>query len=188
LPGERRSELRVFAGYSPNSWSRTQDVSGRNFVLAGISYSYLCREWGSTSLSYTAALMPVAILLQPALTAPVVSAGVIVPRYRPAHPVYGFAVSPLGATLEIARRRRIHPFLEALLGLIASTEPIPVPSVNASGLNFTVDAGGGVRLRLSERRGLVFGYRWFHISNASTTSFNPGINNNVLYAGYSFFW
>lgn len=188
LPGQPRSELRAFAGYSPNSWSRTQDVSERNFVLAGITYSYLCREWGSTSLSYTAALMPAAILLQPSLTATVVSDGQLAERYRPAHSVYGFAVSPLGATLEIARGRRVHPFIEALLGLIASTEPIPVPAVNATGLNFTVDVGGGIRWRLSQRRGLVFGYKWFHISNASTTSYNPGINNNVLYAGYSFFW
>ena len=32
----------------------------------------------------------------------------------------------------------------------------------------------------------ALGYRYFHISNAYTTSFNPGVDNNVFYVGYSF--
>ena len=188
IPDEPRSELRLLAGYSPDSWRAIGGASDRQFVLAGVSYSYLCRVWGSTSVSYTGAVMPAAILRQPAQTVTAAVDGALVRRFLPAHSVYGVAVSPLGATLEFARTRSVHPFLEGLLGLIASTEPIPIPAVNATGLNFTVDLGGGIRWKIADRRALTAGYKFFHISNANTTSYNPGIDNNVIYAGYSFYW
>lgn len=134
-------------------------------MLAGLAYSYRCREWGGVSLSYTAALMPAAVVIQP-----------------DGHAVYGFAAAPLGATLAFARTRRVYPFAETLLGIIASTEPVPIRAVNATGLNFMFDVGGGVRIG----RSVTLGYKFLHISNASTTSFNPGLDNNVLYVGYSF--
>ncbi len=59
---------------------------------------------------------------------------------------------------------------------------MPVRAVNATGLNFMFDVGGGVRIG----RAVTLGYKFLHISNANTTSFNPGLDNNVIYAGYSF--
>ncbi len=71
-------------------------------------------------------------------------------------------------------------------GIIASTEPIPENQPNASGLNFLFAFGGGIRWNTGQRRALALGYRFLHISNAGTTSFNPGVDNNVIYVGYSF--
>jgi hypothetical protein len=48
-----------------------------------------------------------------------------------------------------------------------------------------LDGGGGIRWNIRPRSALSFGYRFLHISNAGTTSFNPGLNNNVSYFGYS---
>jgi hypothetical protein len=70
-------------------------------------------------------------------------------------------------------------------GKIASTEPIPENRSNATGLNFLLDGGGGIRWNIRSRSALSFGYRFLHISNAGTTSCNPGLNNNVSYVGYS---
>ena len=77
------------------------------------------------SISYTVAAMPAATLIQPA--DPI------------AHAVYGFAIAPVGFTFDLARKRRVHPFLETLGGIVASTQPIPVYQPNATGLNFFFD-------------------------------------------------
>ncbi len=177
IRGELRSELRLFAGYSPDSPTPIGSAADRQFVLAGVSYSYLCRAWGSTSLSYTGAIMPVAVVIQPDQVVTVARPQGLVLRRLDEHAVYGFAISPLGARLDFARTRSVNPFVEGLLGLIASTEPIPIPAVNSTGLNFTVDVGGGLRWRIADSRAVTFGYKFFHISNANTTSFNPGLDN-----------
>ncbi len=180
LPGPR-NDFQFFAGYSPYSPTLIGTDSNRRFVLAGIDYSYRCRDFEHVSVSFTAGAMPAAIVLQPVTYAPIFTPGVpVAVRLVPAHAVYGFGITPLGGTFEFARRRRVHPFLEFGLGLIASTEPVPENVPDATGLNFLVILGAGVRWE-----GLSIGYRFVHISNAGTTNFNPGLDNGVIYAGYS---
>ena len=90
--------------------------------------------WNSISLSLTPTLLPAAIVIQPAEVLDNPPA-----RTVPGHAVYGFAVAPLGLTADLARRHRVHPFLETMEGMIASTEPIPENRPNATGLNFLFD-------------------------------------------------
>ena len=167
-------DFQFIAGYSPVSTTLIGTATDRRLVLAGFAYSFRCWSWNSLSVSYTVAAMPAAILIQPN------EGGV------PAHAVYGFAVAPVGFTFDLARKRRVHPFLETTGGIVASTEPIPENQPDATGLNFFFDFGGGIRWRAGERSAVSLGYRYFHISNAYTTSFNPGVDNNVFYVGYSF--
>jgi Lipid A 3-O-deacylase (PagL) len=181
---EPRNDFQFFAGYSPATSTLIGTTTDRRLVVAGFSYSYACWIWKSVTLSYTTSVLPAAIMLEPSETL-----YNFVPPYvrsSPAHAVYGFAVAPLGFTLEIAPAHRIHPFAETLEGIIASTEPIPENLPDASGLNFLFDLGGGVRWKVAPRRAISIGYRFLHISNASTTSFNPGVDNNVIYLGFSF--
>jgi hypothetical protein len=181
--GQPRHSFQFFAGYSPTSATLIGTAKDRRFVAAGFSYSYRCWIWGPVSLSYTPTAMPAAILLQPrqfAFLAPNLG------RVRPAHAVYGFAVAPLGFTLEIGPARKAYPFVETIEGVIASTQPIPEYRPNATGLNFLFDLGGGIRWNFARRSALTLGYRFLHISNAATTNYNPGVDNNVLYLGYSF--
>ena len=166
--GQPRHDFQFFAGYSPASATLIGTVPDRRLALAGFAYSYRCWIWDSLSISYTAAAMPAAILIEPA------------------HAVYGFAVAPVGFTLDLVRKRRVHPFAETTGGIVASSEPIPENQPNATGLNLFFDLGGGIRWRVGERSAVSFGYRFLHISNAYTTSFNPGVDNNVFYVGYSF--
>jgi len=172
--GQPRHDFQFFAGYSPVSTTLIGTAGDRRLALAGFAYGYRCVSWNSLSLSYIAAAMPAAILIQPN------------ERNAPAHAVYGFAVAPLGFTFDLARKRRVHPFLETAGGIVASTEPVPENQPDASGLNFFFDLGGGIRWRLAQHGAVSLGYRFFHISNAGTTSFNPGVDNNVFYVGYSF--
>jgi Lipid A 3-O-deacylase (PagL) len=179
---EPRNDFQFFAGYSPGTSTLIGTATNRRLVVAGFSYSYTCWIWKSVTLSYTASALPAAIMLEPSETL----YNFVFTYHSPAHAVYGFAVAPLGFTLEIAPARRIHPFAETIEGIIASTEPIPENLPDGTGLNFLFDLGGGLRWRVAPRQAISIGYRFLHISNAATTSFNPGVDNNVIYLGYSF--
>jgi hypothetical protein len=173
-----RNDFELFAGYSPVSPTLIGTEPDRRFVLAGLNYSYLCNEWKHVSLSFTAGVMPAAIVLQPATVEQFPFTGLV--KLMPPHAVYGFGITPVGVTFDFARRRTVHPFVEIGLGIIASTEPIPENQIDATGLNFLVVVGAGARWKR-----VSLGYKFVHISNAFTTSFNPGLDNGVFYAGYS---
>jgi hypothetical protein len=172
-PSEPRHDFEFFAGYSPVSSTLIGTTTGRRFFMAGFGYSYRCWLWPTVS---TGELMPAAVLLQPTQ---------YLPQLSPSHNVYGFAVTPLGFTADFARGHRVYPYLETDEGIITSSEPIPIDVSGATGLNFLIDLGGGVRIKTGERHGISLGYKFLHISNGFTSAVNPGVDNNVFYAGFS---
>jgi hypothetical protein len=164
---EPRHDFQFFAGYSPVSATLIGTTTDRKFLLAGFGYSYRCWVWPGASIAYSGELMPAAVL------------------FEPTHAVYGFAITPLGFTAEFGRRHRVYPYLQTNEGIIASSEPVPINVTGATGLNFLIDLGGGVRIKTSERRAVSVGYKFLHISNGFTSSVNPGLDNNVFYVGFS---
>jgi len=164
---EPRHNFQFFAGYSPASATLIGTTTDRQFLLAGFGYSYRCWIWPAASIAYSGELMPAAVL------------------FEPNHAAYGFAVTPLGFTVEFGRRRRIFPYLQTNEGIIASSEPVPINIPGATGLNFLIDLGGGVRIKAGGRRAISLGYKFLHISNGFTSAVNPGVDNNVFYAGFS---
>lgn len=176
-PSASRHDFEFFSGYSPVSATLIGTTTDRRLFVAGFGYSYRCWIWPRVSISYSGELMPAAILFQP---------GQYLPQFSPAHAVYGFAVTPLGFTVDFARHRRVYPFVETNEGIIASSEPIPINVLGATGLNFLIDLGGGVRFKLGPRHLISLGYKFLHISNGFTSAVNPGVDNNVFYAGVSF--
>jgi lipid A 3-O-deacylase PagL len=173
---DTRHDFQFFAGYSPVSATLIGTTTDRRLFLAGFSYSHRCWIWSGVSISYSGELMPAAVLLQP---------GQYLPQFVPAHAVYGFAVTPLGFTADFGRGHRVFPFLQTNEGIIASSEPIPINVAGATGLNFLIDIGGGVRIKTGQRRAISLGYKFLHISNGFTSPVNPGVDNNVFYAGFS---
>jgi hypothetical protein len=169
---EPRHNFEFSAGYSPVSATLIGSTEDRRFFLAGFGYSYRCWAWTGVSISYSGELMPAAILRQPA-------------EFSPSHSVYGFAVTPLGFTADFGRRHRVFSFLQTNEGIIASAEPIPINVIGATGLNFLIDLGGGIRIKAGPRHAISLGYKFLHISNGFTSAFNPGVDNNVFYAGFS---
>jgi hypothetical protein len=169
---ETRHDFQFFTGYSPVTATLIGTTTNRQFLVAGFEYSYRCWVWPSVSISYSGGIMPAAILFEPN-------------SFGQNHAVYGFAVTPLGFTMDFGRRGRAFPFIETNEGIIASSQPIPVNVYGATGLNFLIDLGGGVRVKLGERHAISLGYKFLHISNAFTSPVNPGVDNNVFYAGFS---
>jgi hypothetical protein len=175
-PPEPRHDFQFFAGYSPVSAALIGTTADRRFLVAGFGYSYRCWIWSGVSIAYSGELMPAAVLFQP---------GQYLPQFVPSHAVYGFAVTPLGFTADFGRRHNVYPFLQTDEGIIASSEPIPINVTGATGLNFLIDVGGGVRIKAGRHRAISLGYKFLHISNAFTSAVNPGVDNNVFYAGFS---
>src|SRR5579862_6377860 len=136
-PSEPRHDFQFFGGYSPVSATLIGSTADRRFVMAGFAYSYRCRAWPAVSISYSGEIMPAAVLVQP---------GQYLPQFVPAHGVYGFGITPLGFTADFGRRHRVYPFLQTNEGIIASSEPIPINVTAATGLNFLIDVGGGIRI------------------------------------------
>ena len=173
---EPRHDFQFFAGYSPVTATLIGTTTDRRLVLAGFGYSYRCWIWSKVSIAYTGEILPAAILLEPEQ---------YLPQYVPAHAVYGFAITPLGFTADFGRHRDVYPFIETDEGIIASSEPIPINIPGATGLNFLIDLGGGIRFKTGERSAVSVGYKFLHISNGFTSPVNPGVDNNVFYAGFS---
>jgi hypothetical protein len=175
-PPEPRHDFQFFAGYSPVSARLIGSTSDRRFLMAGFEYSYRCWIWSAVSISYSGAIIPGVVLLEPQqfLRQPV-----------HAHAVYGVAATPVGFTADLGRLHKAYPFLQTNEGIIASTEPIPINVIGATGLNFLIDIGGGVRIKTGQRYAISLGYKFVHVSNGGTTGVNPGLDNNVFFAGFS---
>lgn len=95
---------------------------------------------------------------------------------------YGYGVTPVFFRWNVVRRRRIQPFVEIAGGLLRTDRPVPEETRRR---NFTAQTGLGFRARLGERRALLLGYRFHHISNAGPGEINPSVNSNFFYAGLS---
>jgi opacity protein-like surface antigen len=69
-------------------------------------------------------------------------------------------------------------------GYMYSTQPIPVNE--AGSFNFTFDVGAGFELYRSQNRSIRAEYRYHHISNHGTATYNPGIDSGMFQLTYSF--
>ena len=104
---------------------------------------------------------------------------------REAIKVLEAASRKFGLKLNFGQQSWIKPFVAASVGFLYFTEDVPVP--DSSRFNFTPELGLGAQFFLTPKTAITVGYKYFHISNANTGHNNPGLDNNVIYAGYSFF-
>lgn len=181
IAADSRHEFQFWGGYSPQSSTLIGTATNRRFTALGFNYSYRCWAWNHASIGYTGGIIPAAILYQPEMYGLGTSGQFIVP----AHSVYSFGITPLGFVFDFARSRKLYPFIQIDGGIIASTQSIPEIAPGTTALNFLFDFGGGIKVRLRERYAFTFGYKFLHVSDADTTLINPGLDNNVFYAGFS---
>jgi len=77
------------------------------------------------------------------------------------------------------------PFLDAGVGILATD--IGAPSLG-SVFEFNEQFGAGLNYFWHKNRALTLEYRFIHISNAGIREPNLGVNENVFYAGVSWFF
>ena len=97
---------------------------------------------------------------------------------------FGQAFSPIGFKYSMRTRHPVQPFTVATLGYMYTSRPIPVS--NAEAFNFIFNFGAGVEVFRSRTRSVSLECRYNHFSNKDTAAVNPGVDNVVFKASYSF--
>jgi opacity protein-like surface antigen len=182
LKPDFKNEWEFIGGYSPGSGGPISGLKDRQFILAGVAYSRPCWQIKRVDVAYTATFLPIAMVTQPDLPN-MRSAN---PPVIPEHTVYGLSALPIGFSFRFGRGT-VQPFADMHGGILASWEPVPLDRPDATGLNFIFDFGGGLRFKTSARSAVNVGYKFVHFSNANTTSVNPGLDNNVVFASVTLF-
>lgn len=73
-------------------------------------------------------------------------------------------------------------YLDGGAGLFYASKRVPQDGTR---FNFTPQAGGGVSFEIAQDLRMMLGVRWHHISNARTSSNNPGRDSVMGYVGVS---
>jgi hypothetical protein len=169
-----KNELMVWGGVSPDSttaikaFGRTADA---RFGIISFRYSHRFNNSDVVNTKYTADVIPVAVLnFNVPFTTPSTSTT-----------TYGVGFTPLGLQANFRPRKKVQPFIGITGGFLYFGKQVPGPL--GTHFQFTASVGGGIDIRLKNKRALTLGYKYFHISNWNRGIINPGIDNNVFYAG-----
>lgn len=191
LPGQDSvtsgRELGAWAALSIGNAQLVGGTKGRSALFLGLRYGKRLHTGRSLSLLYVVDILPFQVFRQPAFV-PCFADGIEYRCEEGRESVFGLGLRPLGIRAEFRGQHRVRPFLAGSVGLLVSARPIPVDSIGASRLNFSVEVQTGVYLySRSQRSALLLGYQYLHISNGYLARLNPGVDFHVLYAGYSLF-
>ena len=157
------------------------EAADRKFFLAAFRYGRTLYANDSIALQYTLDAIPVAVAT--GVITSRTSVGGVTEFQRDT--AYGGGLSPLGFQVDFANGSRIHPFAHINAGFLGFTKAVPIE--DSGKFAFTLEGGGGVRIFTSERRAVTLGLRLHHISNGDRSGSNRGLNQFVIYAGFSIF-
>lgn len=157
------------------------EANDRKFFIAAFRYGRTLYANDSVALQYTLDAIPIAVASGNIVSATTV--GSVTTFHR--ETAYGAGVTPLGLQLDFANGSKVHPFMHVNGGLLVFNDSVPLP--DAGHLGLVGEAGGGVRIFTSERRAVTLGVRFHHISNGDRSGSNRGLNQFVIYGGFSLF-
>jgi len=188
-PSVPNNEFGLWGGASFGNPTGIGTTTDRQLAIVGLRYSRTIWEPADLSLRYTLDILPLESLNQPTFIncAPPGSSS---PEYcqNGRETAYGGGINPIGLKLNFLRRSQWQPFIASTAGFVAYVDKVPYDIPLGTQFNFTFDFQGGIqRFNSSRTRAWTLGYKYQHISNANRSSFNPGVDFNVLYIGYSFF-
>ncbi len=181
-----KNELSVWGGFSPDSSTiitgtgRTEDA---RFGLVAVRYARRFNNSDKVNLKYTLDIVPAAFLSNPDFRFVQTSANTFrIDEFR--RTSYAFGIIPVGLQINFRPRKKVQPFIEGSGGFFYFNKPIPGDI--GTRFTFTADVGGGAEIRLKKGRAVTLGYKYFHLSNGNRGFQNPGIDNNLIYLGYTF--
>src|SRR5215218_9488409 len=180
------NEFGFWGGFSPKATTmfeglREDEAEDRKFFIAGLRYGRTLAANNSLALQYTFDAIPVALATGTIVSRTTVG-GVDVFQRETA---YGAGLTPLGLQLDFANGSKVHPFVHVNGGFLYFNKSVPIE--DAGQFAWVGEAGGGVRIFTSERRAVNIGVRFHHISNGDRQGSNRGLNQFVIYAGFSVF-
>lgn len=184
-----KNEFSVWGGFSPDSntfikgTGRTPDA---RFGIVAFRYARRFNFSDSVNVKYTADVVPAAALNYPDIQLFPPSCPTCLPFGTPTSETrYGFGVAPLGGQINFRPRKKYQPFIGTSGGFLYLNKR--TPNFGGTRFQYTADVGGGVEIRLKDKKALTLGYKYYHISNGNRGLVNPGIDNNLFYVGYTFF-
>jgi hypothetical protein len=181
------NEWGFWAGFSPKATTifeglREDEAADRKFFIAALRYGRTLAANNSVALQYTIDAVPVAVATGVIVARSTSPTGVDTFRRETA---YGAGLTPIGLQLDFANGSKVHPFVHVNGGFLYFNKEVPIE--DSGHFAFVGEAGGGVRIFTSERRAVNIGVRFHHISNGDTSGSNRGLNQFVIYAGFSVF-
>jgi hypothetical protein len=180
------NEFGFWGGFSPKATMifaglREDEAEDRKFFIAGLRYGRTLTANKTLALQYTFDGVPIAV-----------ATGTIVSRVNVGgidvfqrETAYGAGITPIGFQLDFANGSKIHPFAHVNGGFLYFNKSMPIE--DSGQFQFVGEAGGGVRIFTSDKRAVNIGVRFHHISNGDRHGSNRGLNNFVIYAGFSIF-
>lgn len=92
-------------------------------------------------------------------------------------------ISPFGLDLTVPIAGRVALYGATAAGGLVFSRPFPVPEAHR--INFTLEYGGGLLMRIAKSQWIHAGYKVpSFIERVYIASENPGLNGHVFYAGY----
>jgi Lipid A 3-O-deacylase (PagL) len=180
-PPRGTSELGLWAGYSPRSFTFNGTAQDRKLFLLNLYYARVLMSRRLFTLKYTFEVVPLALQNQPTEFFVFKGRPLITNRART---IYGAGLSPIGFQANLGHRR-IQPFMNGSVGFLYFADQVPI--IDSSQFNFSFTAGAGLQFFPRANRTFSIGLKYHHISNAETAPLNPGIDSKVFYAGFSIF-
>jgi len=181
----RRSvwQVGVLAGTARNSPNDglLGTIPHRDLFLLGVQGGTPILRLGAVRVNYIAQVIPLFVVVDRAAPAfdPYLDANGIA---RLPERSYAVGFSPFGLEVVAPLWRRASVFGATSGGGLIFTRRFP--DVTGRQTNFTLEVGGGVRVRVNATHWAQLGYKYHHISNAGTAFANPGLDGNIFYAGY----
>jgi hypothetical protein len=181
------NEFGFWGGFSPAATTifgglHEDEAEDRKFFIAALHYGRTLAANDHLALQYTADIVPAAFATGTIVSRTTSPSGITTFQRETA---YGAGVTPLGLQLDFANGAKVHPFIHVNGGLLYFNKSVPIE--DAGQFAWVGEAGGGVRIFTSERRAVNIGVRFHHISNGDRQGSNRGLNQFIIYAGFSVF-
>jgi len=180
------NEFGFWGGFSPKATTIFEGLSkdeaeDRKLFLAAFRYGRTLTANHTLAFQWTIDAVPVAVA-----TGTIVARNFIggTPQFQ-RETAYGAGITPIGLQLDFANGSKVHPFAHVNGGFLYFNKSMPIE--DSGQFQFVGEAGGGVRIFTSDKRAVSIGVRFHHISNGDRQGSNRGLNNFVIYAGFSVF-
>ncbi len=178
----------AWIGVSPSSRVGQFARPRRQLVLIGAHAEWVVESWRALALATTTDIFPAAVVTH---TPTYIVRQVVTPgggtfqlkEENGSKPVYGAGAAPFGFKLYLASSPRVRLFGSTAVGGLWFTRDMPIP--DARRFNISFEYGGGVAILWADRRAIILGYKFHHLSNANSAAVNPGLDSNVFYLGLS---
>lgn len=156
-------------------------IPDRDHFLVGFQAGTRVLRLGGVSVNYIAQVLPFVVIGDRFASQfdSVLDANKLARLPRRA---YAVGVSPFGLEITTPSARRVSGYLMTAGGGLVFTRAYP--DVTGRRTNFTLEAGGGARIRTTRAQWIQVGYKYHHMSNAGTAFANPGLDANLFFAGY----